>query len=507
MLSEKHKKYRLSEAQRRVKFAAKRLNLTQVTVNPALTDLLARCFTTCRTVPDNRLGVSDPADGIGKRGEIQPTAVKAQLERILSSQEFAASNSLQDFLSYSVQEVLAGRGDEIKEHSIAVSVFGRKESFDGRDDTIVRVQAHRLRSKLKEYYSGTGASDELLISLPRGNYSTQFDYRHPASQTAAPTPQEAPDRTQRIIKRDANSAAKSVVIGGMLLAAGIAIGAWAATNFMPNRHPSAGASISPSVRQLWAPLLQDEASSTLIVYSPTVFLSNSAALLRYQGPYTGPTDTPISNATELVAPFVDTQALQALGPLVFNHSWGSAGTPAQVHHLTKLFSADGREVSLRSSVRLDRDAVGDRNVVILESRTMEDIWSRPPYTFERPDSQRKIVHQQPQFARIRNHFPGDGEPEYYEVEHRQDTLAREFDYGLFAILPGVTSSARIAVCAGMTTFGGWGVAEFVTSESGAAEILTRLGSPTPQYFQVLLKVGIEQDSIKSVEIVAAKPVL
>lgn len=457
--------------------------------------------------PINPLGVSGPVNGAGERGEIQPAAVEAQLERILASQEFAASNSLQDFLTYSVHEVLAGRGDEINEHSIAVSVFGRKESFDGRDDTIVRVQAHRLRGKLKEYYSETGADDDLLISLPRGSYSTQFERRPPVSESVGPTPAVLPAAAQPIVKDEGNSAAKTVAVGGLLLAAGIAIGIWAAASFMPSQRFSAGTAIPPSVNRLWAPLLQDEAPSTLIVYSPTVFLSNSAALLRYQGPYTGPTDTPISNATELVAPFVDTQALQALGPLVFNHSWGSAGTPAQVHHLTKLFSSESREVSLRSSVRLDRDAVGDRNLVILESRTMEDMWSRPPYTFERPDSQRKVVHQQPQFVRIRNHFPGAGEPEYYEVEHRQDTLAREFDYGLFAILPGVTSSARIAVTAGMTTFGGWGVAEFVTSESGAAEILKRLGTPTPEYFQVLLKVGIEQDSIKSVEIVAAKPVL
>ena len=457
-------------------------------------------------VPDqayNSVGVSEPLEGAGERATLQPAAIEAQLARILASQEFAASTSLQELLAYSVHESLAGRGDRINEHSVAVSVFGRKESFDGRDDTIVRVQAHRLRSKLKEYYSGTGSGDDLLISLPRGSYSTQFHLSDPLTAGAA----VPPSTTARSAQDNTSSGAKSVAVGGALLAAGIAIGIWAASNFLSPRHLAVGASIPPSVRQLWAPLLEDDASSTLFVYSPTVFLSNSAALLRYQWPYVGPTDTPISNASELVAPFVDTDALQALGPLVFNHSWGSAGTPAQVHHLTKLFSAYARDVSLRSSVRLDRDAVGDRNLIILENRSMADIWNRPPYTFERPDAlQRKVVDQQPQFVRIRNHFPAEGEPEYFEVEHRKDTLAREFDYGLFAILPGVTSSSRIAVCAGMTTFGGWGVAEFVTSESGAAEVLRRLGSPAPQYFQVLLKVGIELDSIKSVEVIAAKPV-
>jgi hypothetical protein len=175
--------------------------------------------------------------------------------------------------------------------------------------------------------------------------------------------------------------------------------------------------------------------------------------------------------------------------------------------LTKLFAASGRETSLRSSRGLHRVDVGDRNVIVLDSEVLEGSWSQPPFTFERPIGPDEKPHRRPLFNRIRNHFPDKGEPEYFDVEHQAATSPREFDYGMFAILPGVTSpSSRIVVCAGMTTFGGWGVAEFSTSEAGAAAILERLGSPTPEYFQVLLKVGIELDSIKSIEIVAAKPI-
>ncbi len=444
-------------------------------------------------------------DSENRPTEVRPDEVEAQLERILASREFAGSASLQDFLSYSVREGLAGRGEEIKEHSIAVSVFGRKESFDGRDDTIVRVQAHRLRSKLKDYYSETGAADEILISLPRGSYSPQFVRRAPlAAATEASLGEFA--ETGGSPSRSSPATLKLAVFGGLLLAAGIAIGAWSAASVADPPSDSRAESIPPSLQQLWAPLLHSQANSTLLVFNPTVFLSNSAALVRYGGPYTGPTDTPIASESELVAPFVDPDALRALGPLVFNHSWGAAGHAAQVYHLTKLFAAAGRETSLRSSKRLDRVDVGDRNVIILDSEVLESSWNQPPFTFEPPVDKYEKVRRQPRFNRMRNHFPQNGEPEYYDVENRKDTSAREFDYGLFAILPGVTSSSRIAVCAGLTTFGGWGVAQFVNSEAGAAAILARLGSPTPEYFQVLLKVGIELDSIKSVEIIAAKPI-
>ena len=448
--------------------------------------------------PDSENGLAD----------ISRAEVESQLERILASREFAGSASLQDFLSYSVNEGLAGRTDGLKEHSIAVSVFGRKESFDGRDDTIVRVQAHRLRSKLNDYYSRTGSADDIYISLPRGSYSPQFKRRAPlAAPTAAEEPLgEAAAQTSAGSPSSSYSAVKLAIFGGLLLAAGMAIGA--RTPAPVSSTPSDSLlMLTPSpVRQLWAPLLNSQAASTLIVFNPTVFLSNSNALVRYGGPYSGPTDTPIASESQRLAPFVEPSALQALGPLVFNHSWGAVGHTAQVFHLTKLFAAAGRETSLRSSKRLDRSDVGDRNVIILDSEVLRSSWSQPPYTFEPPVDKYEKVRPQPRFNRIRNHFPQEGEPEYYDVEHRRDTSAREFDYGLFAILPGVTPSSRIAVCAGLTTFGGWGVAQFVASEAGAAAILEQLGAPAPEYFQVLLKVGIDLDSINSVEIVDAKPV-
>src|SRR5690349_10924072 len=77
-------------------------------------------------------------------------------------------------LRYVVDKTLAGEGDQLKEYAVGVEVFERDEQYDPRVDSIVRVEAGRLRTKLDEYYNGEGASSPIRIGLPRGGYSATF---------------------------------------------------------------------------------------------------------------------------------------------------------------------------------------------------------------------------------------------------------------------------------------------------------------------------------------------
>jgi Tol biopolymer transport system component len=101
---------------------------------------------------------------------VSPHEFDRQLEKILSSQTFAKSRRLQDLLRYTVDRIKTGRGETIKEYLLAVDVFGRKPSFDPRFDSIVRVQASRLREKLEKYYATEGRGDTILIAVPKGAY-------------------------------------------------------------------------------------------------------------------------------------------------------------------------------------------------------------------------------------------------------------------------------------------------------------------------------------------------
>jgi adenylate cyclase len=118
-------------------------------------------------------------------------AVRAQLARVLQSTQFDASARNRKFLSYVVEETLAGRGERIKGYSIATSVFGRDENFDPQLDSIVRIEAGRLRRALEHYYLTEGRGDHVRIEIPRGAYVPVFTVRqpelHPGTAGSAPS--------------------------------------------------------------------------------------------------------------------------------------------------------------------------------------------------------------------------------------------------------------------------------------------------------------------------------
>jgi TolB-like protein/tetratricopeptide (TPR) repeat protein len=89
------------------------------------------------------------------------------------------------FLRFTVERAVAGQPDQLKEYIIGVEVFDRKASYDPRVDPIVRVEARRLRSKLKTYYETEGLSDELIIEFPKGTYAPVFRCRSAVSEPVA----------------------------------------------------------------------------------------------------------------------------------------------------------------------------------------------------------------------------------------------------------------------------------------------------------------------------------
>jgi TolB-like protein len=116
-----------------------------------------------------------------------PRAIREALERIVAT-ALQGSPQLARFLTFVVGEALAGRGEQLKEHTIAVGAFGQAPTFDPATDARVRVAARQLRFKLAEYYGGAGAHDAIVIELPKGRYVPAFSARVPApAQAAEPT--------------------------------------------------------------------------------------------------------------------------------------------------------------------------------------------------------------------------------------------------------------------------------------------------------------------------------
>lgn len=106
--------------------------------------------------------------------EISDEAVRKELKCILDSPEFKEKTMLRGFLTFVVEETLAGRAHEIKGYTVATEVFGRKKDFDPTIDPIVRIQAGRLRRMLESYYLGQGSRDQVRIEIGKGSYIPIF---------------------------------------------------------------------------------------------------------------------------------------------------------------------------------------------------------------------------------------------------------------------------------------------------------------------------------------------
>lgn len=106
--------------------------------------------------------------------ELSQDQIRSQLERILQSPQFCSAEKLRRFLSYVVERSIDGQAAHIKQYTIAVEALGYDEEFNPLEDSIIRIQARRVRWALDEYYHDQGLNDPVLIRLPKGTYAPLF---------------------------------------------------------------------------------------------------------------------------------------------------------------------------------------------------------------------------------------------------------------------------------------------------------------------------------------------
>ena len=148
----------------------------------------------------------------GEGPTLSTGAIREHLSRVLASPLFERGPRQSAFLRFIVERTLDGRQEEIKEYEIAVRVYERREDHSTRTDPIVRVEAARLRSKLREYYANEGALEPLRIELPKGTYVPEFVASDvPALAVAGP-----PSGGTRLFWVTAGLAVTVLLIGGWL---------------------------------------------------------------------------------------------------------------------------------------------------------------------------------------------------------------------------------------------------------------------------------------------------
>src|SRR5258708_6251227 len=117
---------------------------------------------------------------------------KQEVAAVLASGIFNRAPNLAHVLTYVCAKYFEGAAADIKEYNIAIEALGRPPEFDQKRDSIVRVEAHRLRKRLKEYYEREGAAHEIHIEIPSGQYTPHFVATVSHSQTLVATEVQNP---------------------------------------------------------------------------------------------------------------------------------------------------------------------------------------------------------------------------------------------------------------------------------------------------------------------------
>lgn len=117
-----------------------------------------------------------------------PEQIRRQLERILAGPRFAGAQRTSSFLRFVVERTLAGRAEEIKELVLAAELYGRGSDYDPKADSVVRVEASRVRARLHDYYEQAGRTDPIRIEIPKGSYVPRFEACGAVSPVDPPAP-------------------------------------------------------------------------------------------------------------------------------------------------------------------------------------------------------------------------------------------------------------------------------------------------------------------------------
>jgi hypothetical protein len=449
---------------------------------------------------------------------------RQQIDRVVHSSTFRNALTLQQLFQFLADKATAGATEGIKEYTIGVEAFGRKQDFDPKTDPIVRVQIHRLRQKLKEYYDVEGSRDPILIEIPRGHYLPSFEVATvpganlgnvTSSQPDATFSVAAPLRPHNIEPGDEKTpqevrrvswlswsraaiAASSIAVFATGFWAGnrqIRNGAGVETAFS-NPELSFGKSADP-VKAFWARFLGDD-PAPVIAYPDAVFLlDDSNDLFRFRQ---GASDGRGARVEpHLARQFASNPALVAqAGPLYYDNGYTGTGELQGVAMLTSLFGQMGVKATIKPSRDITPDDLKQHNVILLGSPfqniAVAQLLSIGDFTFDNPDSRREEWR-----AQILNSHPRADESSTYHTERDPTTQVLKTDYSLITIQSGLVLGRHIAILGGLDTKGTEGAIMFVTSKPGIEKLSKAItassGSEAKDelpLFQALVRVRLEK---------------
>jgi hypothetical protein len=421
----------------------------------------------------------------------------AQLQKIIDSHSFRNAEILKSFLKYVVDKSLEGHESEVKEFTIASEVFGRKENYDPRIDSLVRVQATRLRTKLEDYYESEGKQDLIFVNLPKGHYLPVFEYRKTNTQSSEVSSEaqilprrRSSDRThyfQLLSWEQIRTTLFYFFAGLSVVLIFLSFHYFSQLQQLKTQlKPSQSALVLDNALLSFWEYFLDPANPVLIAYSNAVFEGNAIDGMKYWYPVEG-------SAENISPPSVSRVAR----PSGITDVYTGVGEVIAVHDLGDLFSNANKVIRVARSLLLTWEDLKTQDIIFLGGPPENILLRRLPheldFVFQMDQSQTKCP-----ISLVVNRKVKSGEQEKYVpmLEGLSQSSVTK-DYALITRLKGIEPKRHILILAGNTTFGTQACAEYLTKAEHVRELMAHLNISTdpahpkiPESFQVVLEVQI-----------------
>ncbi len=427
-------------------------------------------------------------------------AARDQVNRILASNTFHASDVLRRLLRFLADKTFAGAADDLKEYSVGLDALGKPPTYDPRQDAAVRLHASRLRQKLDDYYRNEGKSDSLIVELPKGRFKIAW---HPRGIETAPV--VAVSLPPVVIQQPVEAAVSAAVVPDTSkLWRNIAIGAtavallfafvmvWSLARASKTLAATRTASAStPELDTLWRPFLSPAHHLIIAFVNPLfVRLQRKAGVdvvFRTSG----------NNSWEDVLASRELPALkQALGSEVATPTFNlvERSNLISTFALSQFFARRREDVSLARADEVSWQQLSDNDVILFGPFMIDGGPSalpvKPPLVLERTG--------------IRNLQAVAGEPEIYPDTDFQHSPSNGEALELVSMMPGPLGRTTVVTFSSNNKWGVIGGVQSLTDPAFAKVIVEKMRAPSgkmPSYFQLVLRMKYRDGTLTHVSYV------
>ena len=365
-----------------------------------------------------------------------------QIDRLIKSHSLSGSESLCKLLRYLAEHSLDHPGVGLKEYQIATEVLGRSGGFDPQSDSVVRVQAGRLRLKLAEHYAHEGQEDPIMVELPKGSYSLTFHVRTPGGLLPAGLALE-----KESSGGGSSNRGWAVAVGALsvLLVAALITSAvlWSGRS----RSQTGAKETAPSAYRIFWSRFVTAPQPPWVIFSNANFVGRPQTNMRYYNPSTDSREA------------------------ILYHYTG-VGEVLAIHELDRVFGLLNRQLRVKRGALFTLDDVRNNDLIFIgspaENLTLLEIPGTQEFIFQKVNSGPRKGD-----VEVINVHPAAGESQVFLASPSSQSV--NVDYAIVGLKPGLDPAHSMLILAGTTTMGTQAAAEYVCREDSLTELLQRLG--------------------------------